>query len=91
MKNVFYYFFGIITALYAFVVLFDIYAPEFIDDYWLDILYDKYAQGWYYSNITVGAVMILCTIIWVYNLGRGVRELEEKEPLLIKKEEKEDE
>ena len=91
MKNVFYYFFGIITALYAFVVLFDIYAPKFIDDYWLDILYDKYAQEWYYSNITVGAVMILCIIIWVYNLGRGVRELEEKEPLLIKKEEKEDE
>ena len=87
MKNVFYCFFGIMTALYAFMVLFDFYAPEFIDDYWLDILCDKYAQEWYYSNITIAAIMILCTIIWVYNLGRSAKELEEKEPLLIKKEE----
>ena len=87
MKNVFYYFFGIMTALYAFMVLFDLYAPEFIDDYWLDILCNKYAQEWYYSNIIIAAIMILCTIIWVYNLGRSAKELEEKEPLLIKKEE----
>lgn len=87
MKNVFYYFFGIMTALYAFMVLFDLYAPEFIDDYWLDILCNKYAQEWYYSNIIIAAVMILCTIVWVYNLGRSAKELEEKEPLLIKKEE----
>lgn len=87
MKNVFYYFFGIMTALYAFMVLFDLYAPEFIDDYWLDILCSKYAQEWYYSNIIIAAIMILCTIIWVYNLGKSVKELEEKEPLLIKKEE----
>lgn len=86
MKSLFYYFFGIITALYAFIVLFDFYAPEFIDDYWLDILCDKYAQEWYYSNITIAAIMILCTIVWVYNLGRSAKELEEKEPLLIKKE-----
>jgi len=86
MKNVFYYFFGIMTALYAFMVLFDLYAPEFIDDYWLDILCDKYAQEWYYSNIIIAAIMILCTIIWVYNLGKSAKELEEKEPLLIKKE-----
>lgn len=87
MKNVFCYFFGIMTALYAFMVLFDLYAPEFIDDYWLDILCNKYAQEWYYSNIIIAAIMILCTIIWVYNLGRSAKELEEKEPLLIKKEE----
>ena len=87
MKNVFYYFFGIMTALYAFMILFDLYAPEFIDDYWLDILRNKYAQEWYYSNIIVAAIMILCTIIWAYNLGRSAKELEEKEPLLIKKEE----
>ena len=87
MKNVFYYFFGIMTALYAFMVLFDLYAPEFIDDYWLDILCNKYAQEWYYSNIIIAAVMILCTIVWVYNLGRSAKELEEKEQLLIKKEE----
>lgn len=86
MKNVFYYFFGIITALYAFMVLFDLYAPEFIDDYWLDILCNEYAQEWYYSNIIIAAIMILCTIVWVYNLGRSAKELEEKEPLLIKKE-----
>lgn len=89
MKNIFYYFFGIITALYTVMVLFDLYAPEFIDDYWLDILYNKYAQEWYYSNIIIAAIMILFTIIWVYNLGRNSKELEEKEPLLIKKEENE--
>ena len=84
MKNVFYYFFGIITALYAFMVLFNLYAPEFIDDYWLNVLYTEYAQEWYYISMTIGVLTTLCAAIWIYNLGRNSNS---KEPLLINKKE----
>lgn len=87
MKSLFYYLFGIMTALYAFVILFDLYAPVYLDDYYMDMLVQNYAQEWYYTNLTVSAVTIFFTIVWIYNLGRGTNH--EKEPLLTKKEENE--
>ena len=58
MKSLFYYLFGIMTALYAFVILFDLCAPIYLDDYYLDILYTKYAKEWYYGN-----AIYICSII----------------------------
>lgn len=86
MKSLFYYLFGIMTALYAFVILFDLCAPVYLDDYYMDMLVQNYAQEWYYTNLTVSAVTIFFTIVWIYNLGRGTNY--RKEPLLINKEEK---
>jgi hypothetical protein len=86
MKNVFYYFFGIITALYAFVILFNLSAPVYLDDYYMDMLTQNYAQEWYYTNLAVSAVTIFFVLVWVYNMGRGTNH-EKKEPLLINKEE----
>lgn len=80
----FYYLYGIITALFAFTIMFDLYAPEFIDEYWLNILYDQYSKEWWYSNVIVSVLFIVFTLIWTYHLGKGITE---KEPLLIKKEE----
>ena len=88
MKPLFYYLFGIMTALYAFVILFDLCAPVYLDDYYIDMLMQNYAQEWYYTNLTVSAVTIFFVIIWIYNLGRGANH-EKKEPLLIKEEENE--
>lgn len=87
MKSLFYYLFGIMTALYAFVILFDLCAPVYLDDYYMDMLVQKYAQEWYYTNFTVSVVAIFFTIVWIYNLGRRTNH-EKKEPLLINKEEK---
>ena len=58
-------------ALYAFVILFDLYAPVYLDDYYMDKLMQNYAQEWYYTNIVVSAITIFFTIIWIYNLGKG--------------------
>lgn len=85
MKSLFYYLFGIMTALYAFVILFDLCAPVYLDDYYMDMLMQNYAQEWYYTNISVSAITIFFVLVWVYNMGRGTSH--EKEPLLINKEE----
>lgn len=82
MKALFFYLFGIISALYAFVILFNLYGPEFIDDYWLDYLVINYPNLWYYSSFTISCILILFIIVFVYNLGKGTN-YERKEKLLI--------
>ena len=86
MKPLFYYLFGIMTALYAFIILFDLCAPVYLDDYYMDMLMQNYAQEWYYTNISVSAITIFFVLVWVYNIGKGTNH-EKKEPLLINKEE----
>ena len=85
MKSLFYFVFGIMIALYAFVILFDLCAPVYLDDYYMDMLTQNYAQEWYYTNISVSAITIFFVLVWVYNMGRGTNH-EKKEPLLTKKE-----
>lgn len=87
MKSLFYFLFGIMIALYAFVILFDLYAPVYLDNYYMDKLAVDYATEWYYTNISISIVSILFSIIWIYNLGKGTNH--EKEPLLTNKEENE--
>ena len=90
MKSLFYYLFGIISALYAFVVCFDLYAPIYLDDYYLGILYNNYAKEWYYTNVTISSISILFVLIWTFTLGKGTNH-EKREPLLINKEKEENE
>lgn len=86
MKALFYYLFGWFSALYAFVILFNVYAPEFMDDYWLDYLAVNHPNAWYYGSLIISTILILFVLIFVYNLGKGTNH-EKREPLLIKKEE----
>lgn len=86
MKQLFYFLFGITIALYAFMICFDLYAPIYLDDYYLDILYTKYAKEWYYGNIIVSSISLFFALVWVYTLGKGTNH-EKREPLLINKEE----
>ena len=90
MKSLFFYLFGIITALYAFVIMFNLYAPELMDDYWLDYVAIHYPDLWYYGSLTTAIVFILFLIIFVYNLEKGTNH-EKREPLLIKSKEEENE
>ena len=85
MKQLFYFLFGIIIALYAFMVCFDLYAPIYLDDVYLDMLYTNYAKEWYYTNIGISSVAILMVAIWIFNLGKDSNK--EKEPLLKEKDE----
>lgn len=86
MKSLFYFLFGIIVALYAFVILFDVCGPIYLDDYYMDKLVTNYSNEWYYTNLSISAIALFFTIVWIYNLGRGTSH-EKKEPLLINKEE----
>ena len=86
MKSLFYFLFGIIFALYAFVILFNLYGPIYLDDYYMNKLAVNYATEWYYTNISVSIISILFSIIWIYNLGKSTNH-EKKEPLLTKEKE----
>ena len=88
MKSLFYFTFGIIIALYAFMVCFNLYAPVYLDDYYLDVLHTNYAKEWYYTNVGISSIAILWTAIWIFNLGKGTNH-EKKEPLLTNKEKNE--
>ena len=88
MKSLFYYLFGIITVFYALIILFDLWAPIYLDDYYLDLLVTNYSKEWYYTNLAIASIMFIFIIIWVYNMGKGTNH-EKKEPLLINKEENE--
>lgn len=68
MKALFYFLFGIVCSLFAFVMLFDAYAPVYFDDYYLDIMYTKYAKHWWYGTIIMSAVFYTFIIIWLANL-----------------------
>ena len=80
MKSLFYYLFGIMTALYVFIILFDLYAPIYLDDYYMDKLVIDYSNEWYYTNLSISAIILFFTMVWIYNLGRGTNH-EKKEPL----------
>ena len=86
MKPTFYFLFGIIIALYAFMVLFDVCGPIYLDDYYMDKLVTNYSNGWYYTNLSISAITLFFTIVWIYNLGKGTNH-EKKEPLLTNKKE----
>lgn len=86
MKSLFYFLFGIIVALYAFMVLFDVCGPIYLDDYYIDKLIVNYSNEWYYTNLSISAITLFFTIVWIYNLGKGTNH-EKKEPLLTNKEE----
>lgn len=86
MKALFYYTFGWISALYAFVILFNLYGQEFIDDYWLDYLAVNYPKVWYYGSFTVATILILFVLVFVFNLGKETNH-EKREPLLTNNDE----
>ena len=87
MKQLFYFLFGIIIALYAFMILFDVCGPIYLDDYYMDKLVTNYSTEWYYANLSISAIALFFTIVWVYMLGKGTNH--EKEPLLTNKEKNE--
>ena len=89
MKPLFYFLFGIIIALYAFVILFDACGPIYLDDYYIDKLVTNYSNEWYYANVSISTITLFFIIVWIYNLGKGTNH-EKKEPLLTNKEEKEE-
>lgn len=89
MKALGYYLFGVISTLTALVMFFNHYVDEFLDEYWLCLLYKEYTQEWFWSNIVITSICTMTILIWVFNLGKGVKD-DKKEPLFKQLEEETD-
>lgn len=84
MRSLFYFTFGIIIMLFVFAALFNTYAVEYLDDYYVDLLYSTYLNDWKMINTIVAAILILYVLTFAFILGKGVKD---NEPLFIDKNE----
>lgn len=89
MKALFYYLFGILSVLLCEIHIFNSYADIYLDDYYIELLYNVYPTQLIYINTIVSVLWSIFAIIFVFMLGRGTNH-EKREPLLIKKEERQD-
>lgn len=69
MKNLYYFFYGFISALFAFVVFFDNTAYQLLDDYYIELLNKEYNNAWIYTKMVIVFSFIICCIIWIYLQG----------------------
>ena len=89
MKALFYYLFGILSALLCGIHVFNSYADIYLDDYYVELLYNVYPTQLIYINTIVSVLWSIFAIIFVFMLGRSTNH-EKREPLLIKEEERQD-
>lgn len=88
--KLFYYLYGVISMLFLFVITFDYFAYEVLDDYYIELLKHQYNQAWGYTNLVTTFAFVLFSIIWIYHQGvNSVKEIakqyEEEEKLLNNK------
>lgn len=83
MKSFLYFVFGVICALFACIATFNNYFEIYLDDYYVDLLYNEYNKEWYYVTLISSTIFIFSVIAWVYSLGKSANELS-KEPLISK-------
>lgn len=84
MKSLFYFTFGIVVMLFTFIALFNTYAVEYLDDYYVDLLYSTYLDDWKIVNKIISIILILYVSTFTFMLGKGVKD---KESLFIDKNE----
>lgn len=84
MKSLFYFTFGIMVMLFTFIALFNTYAVEYLDDYYVDLLYSTYLDDWKIINKIISIILILYASTFAFMLGKGVKD---KESLFIDKNE----
>lgn len=84
MKSLFYFTFGIMVMLFTFVALFNTYAVEYLDDYYVDLLYSTYFNDWKMINRIIAIILILYISTFAFMLGKGIND---KEQLFIDKNE----
>lgn len=63
--KLFYYLYGVISMLFIFMLLFDLYGPIYIDDYYMDILHIKYHDEWWYTNVGISTLVLMFSIIFL--------------------------
>lgn len=74
MQKLMYFLFGLITALFADVMIIEHQGIYFFDEEVYRLLYTDYWNYWYYSKVVIIALFIFCVLSFVYTLGSGYKD-----------------
>lgn len=64
-----YFLFGLITALFAAVMITEDQGVYFLNIHVYRSLYTDYCNYWYYSKVVIVALFVFCVLSFVYTLG----------------------
>lgn len=80
MMKLFHFIYGFISALTLIALLSNNYADMFLDDYYVEKLYNDYYNYWNGFILTTNCLFTICSIIWIYMQGlAAAKELTKKE------------
>lgn len=68
-KLMYFFLFGLITALFVAVMIIEHQGMYFFDEEVYGLLYTDYWNYWYYSKVVIIALFIFCVLSFVYTLG----------------------
>ena len=74
MQKLMYFLFGLITALFAAVMIIEHQGIYFLDEEVYESLYTDYWDYWYYSKIVIVALFVFCVLSFGYTLGSGYKD-----------------
>lgn len=69
MQKLMYFLFGLITALFAAVMIIENQGIYFFDEEVYESLYTDYWNYWYYSKVVIVALFVFCVLSFGYTLG----------------------
>lgn len=71
MQKLMYFLFGLITALFAAVMIIELQGIYFFDEEVYRLLYTDYWNYWYYSKVVIITLFMFCVLSFVYASGSG--------------------
>lgn len=74
MQKLMYFLFGLITALFAAVMIIEHQGIYFLDEEVYESLYTDYWNYWYYSKVVIVALFVFCVFSFGYTLGSGYKD-----------------
>lgn len=74
MQKLMYFLFGLITALFAAVMITEDQGVYFLDEEVYESLYTDYWNYWYYSKVVIVALFVFCVLSFGYTLGSGYKD-----------------
>ena len=74
MQKLMYFLFGLITALFAAVIIIEHQGIYFFDEEVYGLLCSGYGNDWYYSKVVIIALVMFCVLSFVYTLGSGYKD-----------------
>lgn len=69
MQKLMYFLFGLITALFAAVMIIEDQGIYFFDEEVYRLLYTDYWNYWYYTKVIIITLFMFCVLSFVYTRG----------------------